>query len=71
MTRELSFQHDSSFIGKVTYTPEINTMEIQIGKQTYGFFNVPQRIYDSFEASPSVGQYFARNIKGQYGEISK
>ena len=65
--REKVFDHPSSFIGTVTYTPESNTMEIDFqGRGVYGFCNVPERIFVGFEAAPSKGAYFGRSIKGQF-----
>lgn len=64
--REINFQHSSSFVGKVTFTPDLNTMEINLNGKVYGFCNVPERIFDGFEGAPSKGAYFGRNIKGQF-----
>ena len=64
--RERDFTHPSSFIGKVTYTPEFNTMEINLNGKVYGFCGVPERIFDAFEGAASKGAYFGRNIKGQF-----
>ena len=64
--REKVFDHPSSFVGTVTYTPESNTMEIFLNGQLYGFCGVPERIFDAFEGAASKGAYFGRNIKGQF-----
>lgn len=64
--REKVFDHPSSFVGTVTYTPESNTMEIFLNGQLYGFCGVPERIFDAFEGAASKGVYFGRNIRGQF-----
>ena len=64
--REKSFNLTSSFVGKVTYTPESNTLEITLNGQVYGFCRVPERIYDSFKGASSKGAFFTRIIKGQF-----
>ena len=64
--REKSFDHSSSFVGQVVYTPDTNSMEINLNRKTYGFCGVPERIFESFEAAPSKGAYFTRSIKGQF-----
>ncbi len=64
--REPTFDMPSSFVGKVTYTPDFSTMEIELLGKTYGFCGVPERIYDSFEGASSKGAFFNRNIRGQF-----
>ena len=64
--REKSFEHSSSFVGTVTYFSDDSTMTIMLNGKLYGFCNVSERIYTSFEGSPSKGEYFSRNIRGQY-----
>ena len=66
LEREITFSHTSSFVGKVTFTPELNTMEINLNGKVYGFCHVPFRIFDSFEGAASKGAYFTRIIKGQF-----
>ncbi len=64
--REPTFDMPSSFVGKVTYSPDFNTLEIELLGRVYGFCGVPERIFDSFEGASSKGAYFNRNIKGQF-----
>jgi len=64
--REPTFDMPSSLVGKVTYSPDFNTLEIELLGRVYGFCGVPQRIYDSFEGASSKGAFFNRNIKGQF-----
>ena len=64
--REKSFEHSSSFVGTVTYFSDDSTMTIMLNSKLYGFCNIPERIYTSFESAPSKGEYFSRNIRGQY-----
>jgi len=56
----------SSFVGKVTYTPALQSMEINLNGNLYGYCNVPQRIFDGFSSAGSKGEYYNRSIKGQY-----
>jgi len=64
--REKSFSMSSTFVGKVTFTPQGNTLEIELNGIKYGFCNVPERIYDSFKGASSKGAYFTRIIKGNF-----
>ncbi len=64
--REPTFDMPSSLVGKVTYSPDFSTLEIELLGRVYGFCGVPQRIYDSFEGASSKGAFFNRNIKGQF-----
>jgi len=64
--REPSFTHPSSFVGKVTYTPELQTMEILLNGNVYGFCDVPERVFDGFDGAGSKGIYFNNTIKGNF-----
>ncbi len=64
--REEEFTHASSFIGTVTYTIGMQSMEIVISGRMYPYCDVPQRIYDAFKGAESKGAYFNRSIKGIY-----
>lgn len=66
MQREEEFTHASSFVGTVTYTPELQSMEITLGSRVYPYCGVPQRLYDGFKGAPSKGAFFNRAIKGIY-----
>lgn len=64
--RERDFTQPSSFVGKVTYTPDLQTMEVSLNGNTYNFCKVSERIFDSFEGAGSKGKYFNNSIKGQF-----
>jgi len=64
--REPTFDMPSSFVGKVTYSPDFSTLEIELLGRVYGFCGVPERIFDAFEGTSSKGAFFNRNIKGQF-----
>ena len=56
--------------GATGLSPDING-DYFVGKanlngRTYGWCNVPQRIYDGWKGSASKGAYFNRAIKGQF-----
>ena len=57
----------SSNIASVAYDPETETMTVEFRSgDTYDYFNVPVRAYQSFTQAGSAGQYFIRNIKSRY-----
>lgn len=62
--REKSFDEPSTVIGRVIYTPELQTMEIELPGQTYNYCGVPERIFDSFKGAGSKGAFYNREIKG-------
>ncbi len=64
--REVDFKQPSSFVGTVTYTIDLQTMEIELNGRIYGYCNIPARIFDGFEAAPSKGEFYNRSIKGQF-----
>lgn len=64
--REVDFNQPSSFVGTVTYTIDLQTMEIELNGRIYGYCNIPQRLFDSFQGSPSKGKFYNRSIKGQF-----
>ena len=64
--REPSFDMPSSFVGKVTYSPDFQTMEINLNGKVFGFCNIPERVFDSFEGASSKGAFFNREIKQQF-----
>ena len=64
--REEEFTHASSFIGTVTYTIDMQSMEIVINGRMYPYCEVPQRIFDAFKGAGSKGAYFNRSVKGIY-----
>ncbi len=64
--REIEFNQPSSFVGEVIYTVDLQVMTIQLGGRIYNYCSVPQRIFESFEGSPSKGVYYNRSIKNQF-----
>jgi len=64
--REPNFDQVSSFVGKVTYNPDFNTMEIKLNDRTYGYCNVPRRTFDAFSGAGSKGVFYNQTIKGQF-----
>lgn len=64
--REQEFNQSSSFVGRVIYSPDLSTMEINLSGITYNFCRVPQRIFESFKGAGSKGAFFNRAIKGQF-----
>ena len=64
--RELEFDEPSSFVGTCTYTPDLQSMEVQLNGTTYNYCNVPQRIFEQFKEASSKGQFYNREIKGVY-----
>ena len=64
--REPSFDQVSSFVGKVTYSRDFQTMEINLSGKIYGFCRVPERVFDGFEGAGSKGVYFNQTIKGSF-----
>lgn len=64
--RELDFEKPSSFVGKVVYTPDLQSMEVILNGFTYNYCGVPQRIFDQFAEASSKGEFYNREIKGVY-----
>ena len=64
--RELEFDEPSSFVGKVTYTPELQTLEMVLNGNIYHYCGVPHRIFDAFFGAESKGAFYNREIKGLY-----
>jgi len=64
--RERSFKEASSFVGRVTYSIDNRTLEVELNGKEYGFCGVPESKFDSFEGAPSKGAFFNREIKEQF-----
>jgi hypothetical protein len=57
----------SSNVASVGYEVLANTLEVEfLNGSVYQYFDVPQSVHDAFLNAPSVGSYFASNIKGHY-----
>ena len=64
--KKKAFTHSSGWVGNVRYNPQNQTMRVMMNNKGYGFCGVPEKVYDSWEGSPSKGEYWWRNIKDQY-----
>lgn len=64
--RELDFQAPSTVVGEVIYTPDDQTMTIELNGNTYNYCSVPQAIFTSFKGASSKGAYYNRSVKGQF-----
>ena len=57
----------SSNIVSVGYDAPSETLEVEfMSGSVYQYYNVPQSIYDAFNAAPSAGQFFAYQIKNAF-----
>ena len=57
----------SSNIVSVGYDSASDTLEVEfMSGSVYQYYNVPQLIYDNFVAAPSVGQFFAYQIRNAF-----
>lgn len=58
---------DSASIEAVGFESSSSTLEVLFRDgRVYQYFDVPERVYDELLQSPSVGQYFHREIRGVY-----
>ena len=64
--KKRAFTHSSKWVGNVRYNPQNQTMRVMMNNKGYGFCGVPEKVYDAWEGSPSKGEYWWRQIKGQY-----
>ena len=54
----------SSNIVSVGYDSASDTLEVEfMSSSVYQYYNVPQSVYDNFVAAPSVGKFFAYQIR--------
>jgi len=60
----LTFDHSSSFVGRVTYEKEDESMEIVLDDAIYQFCSVPRQIYNGFREAGSKGRFFNSRVKG-------
>ena len=67
----------SSTIKQVDYDPLFEKMIVKFSNQVvYEYYQVPRSLYDELIEAPSVGKFFARNVKGKFefakrGEVQK
>ena len=58
----------SNAVASYDYDPENKTLRIEFNNQSiYDYRDVPESIYESLKAAPSVGQYFNTHIRDKYG----
>lgn len=57
----------SSVIASLGYAPEDEALHVEFHTgRLYTYFGIPQDVYDSLLASPSLGSYFNQNIRDHY-----
>ena len=57
----------STAIQRVSYDDQTNTLFVTfIDGDTYAYFDVPARAYESFRRARSKGGFFARQVRGRY-----
>ncbi len=57
----------SGFIEKVVYDPVNRAMAVEFKSgQIYQYLDVPQKVFQDFMKSPSLGDFFHRNIRDAY-----
>jgi len=67
MTIKTTFYRSSSFITNVSWDDDTETLLIQfISGTTWLYHDVSQDIYNRLVRSPSVGQFFNKNIRDKY-----
>lgn len=61
------FFRSSSFIRNVSWDPNSEVLLLQFTSgSTWAYHGVPQHIYESLVRSPSVGEYFNKNVRNKY-----
>lgn len=67
MTIKSTFYRSSSFITNVSWDDDTDTLLVQfVSGTTWLYHDVPQDIYNRLVRSPSVGQFFNKNIRDKY-----
>ena len=61
-----AFTHSSSWIGRVIYDSDTQQMSITMSGKQYLFCGVDDRTFDSFEGSPSKGEFYWRILKDRF-----
>lgn len=60
---------ESSHIAEIGYESESSTLEVQFKSgQVWQYYDVPETVWNEFDASDSKGKFFGREIKGHYRE---
>ena len=58
---------DSSLLHSIGYDAQTKTLFVNfLNGGLYRYENVPQKVYDDFQAAESAGKFFLTKIKGQY-----
>ena len=58
---------NSSNISQIGHDPELELLKVQFTKgAAYEYRDVTAETFGELESAPSVGSYFAQNIKGKY-----
>lgn len=61
------FYRSSSFITNVSWDPNSEILMLRfVSGSTWAYHNVPQDEYEALVRSPSVGEYFNKNIRNKY-----
>lgn len=62
-----SFTPASSNVDRVSFDDTTDTLTVEFsGGRAYDVLNCPAAVYRGFQAAPSAGEYYHRNIKGRY-----
>lgn len=57
---------ESSFIGGIGFQEGVLLVQMKKGGGLYAYTGVPEDVYNAFLESLSKGDFFLRNVKGQY-----
>lgn len=61
------FYRSSSFVTNVSWDPNSEVLMIRfVSGSTWAYHDVPEEVYESLVRSPSVGEYFNKNIRNKY-----
>lgn len=67
MSIKTFFYRDSSFITNVSWDTQSESLLIQfVSGTTWVYYSVSQDIYNRLIKSPSVGEYFNKNIRNKF-----
>jgi len=67
MTIKTTFYRSSSFITNVSWDDDTETLLVQfVSGTTWLYHDVPQDVYNRLVRSPSVGQFFNKNVRDKY-----
>jgi hypothetical protein len=69
-----SFEPDSSHIKKITYDSDTESMIVSYkGGETYEFYNIPAKLFETLLTAPSAGRFMNDYIYGasSYTRLTK